>query len=269
MKDFPAIKLEKVAVSLGGVSILENVNADIQRGAITAIIGPNGAGKTTLLLAILGLLKFTGNISFFNVDGAICLPKIGYVPQNLTTDRQSSVTVLEFMALEMQTRPLWMGVKASAREHCREALRNLEAAHVLDHPLGKLSGGEMQRVLLALALYKNPDLLFLDEPISGVDIAGGHLFCDVLEKLKVKKKMSILMVSHDLSVVSQHADRVLCLNHTVACEGSTPEFLTSEQLFAIYGLHSGLYEHHPSDATQACRHHHDVASTEESHRHDY
>jgi len=255
MKSTPAIRLTDVSVTIGQSVILEKVDAQIMRGHITALIGPNGAGKTTLLQAILGLRAYSGRIDFVDSSGTVHKPRIGYVPQSLAIDRQAAVTVLEFFAFEFQRRPVWLGITGKSRENAAMALERLEAGHLLNRPLGKLSGGEMQRVLLALALHRDPEILFLDEPVSGVDIAGGHLFCDVLESLSTRQNRTIVMVSHDLSVVSQHASHVLCLNRTVACQGETPEVLTSENLLQIYGLHSGLYEHTP-DPHQHCDHHH-------------
>jgi len=260
----PAIVLAGVSVAAGQNVILEHIDAQIMRGCITALIGPNGAGKTTLLQAILGLRPYSGRIEFVNPEGKPHKPRIGYVPQSLEIDRQASVTVLEFFAFEFQRRPVWVGITAKARENAVSALERLEAGHLLDRPLGRLSGGEMQRVLLAMALHRDPEILFLDEPVSGVDIAGGHLFCDVLESLSSRQNRTIVMVSHDLSVVSQHASHVLCLNRTIACQGEAPEVLTSENLLQIYGLHSGLYEHSPA-RHQTCTHHHDHANHEAGH----
>jgi len=113
----------------------------------------------------------------------------------------------------------------------------------------------LQRVLLALALQRDPELLMLDEPVSGVDVAGGHLFCDILEDLRTEQRLTVVMVSHDLSVVSEHATRVICLNGTVTCQGTTPQVLTPEHLKAIYGPHAGLYLHHPEGDGAGCAHH--------------
>lgn len=249
-----AIALERVTVRLGGVEILQDVTCNVEEGEITALIGPNGAGKTTMLLAILGLAPFSGTIRFFPGESGTGKPRFGYVPQNLNIDRQSNISVLEFAALDLQRRPIWMGVKSVVRQTVTESLDRLNVAHLIDRPLGRLSGGELQRVLLALALHRKPRILFLDEPVSGVDVGGGHLFCDILDSLSKELRLTVLMVSHDLSVVSQHATRVICLNRTVGCQGNTPEVLSSEQLFAIYGIHSGLYEHKPRKGAE-CSHH--------------
>ncbi|MBI3038519.1 metal ABC transporter ATP-binding protein [bacterium] len=248
----PAVQIENLSVKFNGMEILKNIHAHIEHGCITAIIGPNGAGKTTLLSALLGLVPCSGIIRFLNENGDVYPPRLAYVPQNLEFDRQSPVTVLDFIALRHQKKPLWMGLSRSTIEASQEALEKLKVSHLLRKPIGKLSGGEIQRVLLAIALRDNPELLLLDEPISGVDVAGGHLFCDILEKLRRQRQLTIVMVSHDLSVVSQHADRVICLNRSVVCEGTTVEVLTSENLFAIYGLHAGLYEYETKNPPIPC-----------------
>ncbi|HNV72127.1 MAG TPA: metal ABC transporter ATP-binding protein, partial [Candidatus Ozemobacteraceae bacterium] len=250
----PLLTLENVGVRRGGEEVLTDVNCQIHRGMVTAIIGPNGAGKTTLLQAILGLLPSTGRMRYFDGQGVerSGRPKIGYVPQRLGFDRALPITVLEFLALMLQRRPIWISIKERTRERAQEALQKLHASHLLTRPLEGLSGGEMQRVLLAAALMDEPELLLLDEPVSAVDIAGGHLFCDVLEEAREKHRLTVVMVSHDLSVVSQHAQKVICLNRTVSCQGDAPEVLSAEQLFAIYGVHSALYQHRPSHTQTAC-----------------
>ena len=254
MNAHPMAILDDVGVTLGGVRILTAVNATIERGEVTAIIGPNGAGKTTLLAALLRHIPFSGRIRFFDEQGKRKRPRMAFVPQTLQFDRDAPTTVLDFMALDRQKRPIWLGIKASVRDEARRALDRLAAVHLLDRPLGRLSGGELQRVLLALALQRDPELLMLDEPVSGVDVAGGHLFCDILEDLRTEQRLTVVMVSHDLSVVSEHATRVICLNGTVTCQGSTPQVLTPEHLRAIYGPHAGLYLHHPNGNHAACAH---------------
>ncbi len=252
----PALRLQGVSVTLGGVPILEHIDAAIARGHTTAIIGPNGAGKTTLLQAILGVIPYQGRIEFLDAAGRPVPSRLGYVPQLLNIDRQAALSVVEFMSLDTQIRPVWLGIAEEVRETAAMALDRLEARHLLDRPLGKLSGGELQRVLLAAALHRQPEVILLDEPVSGVDVAGGHLFCDILADLALDRQLTILMVSHDLSVVTQHASYVLCLNRTITCQGAAIEVLTSERLLDLFGQHSGLYHHTPHRAEHQCDHHH-------------
>lgn len=240
-----SIEIRDLGVRFGQVEVLRDVNADILCGSITALIGPNGAGKTTLLKAILGLVPFDGTVRFCRAEehgGG--RPRIGYVPQKIDLDRNAPVTVLDlFAASTPGARPVFLGASRAVRAKAVESLSRTGASHLVDRRLGPLSGGEVQRVLLALALAGNPDLLLLDEPVSGIDAAGEDLFCDLLDNLQRSDNFALLLVSHDLSVVSNHADRVVCLDRTVVCEGATAEVLTSESLVAMYGEGAHLLHH--------------------------
>ncbi len=236
-----AVMFENVAVTLGGNTILENVSARIPQGSCTAIVGPNGAGKTTMLLSLLGEVPFTGGIRVSRADEGRHL-RIGYVPQRLQFDRGMPVTVLEFMVMGWQRRPLWFGVRRGYRDRARGLLASVKLDGLENRRIGALSGGEMQRALLALALGQEPDLLVLDEPASGVDFQGEHVFCELLDKLRCEKGFTQLMVSHDLPTVTHHAAHVICLNRRVAAEGPPGEVLTAETLTAIFGLHMGLVD---------------------------
>lgn len=233
----PAVRFDGVTVERGGISILDRVSAAAPQGSCTAIIGPNGAGKTTLLLALLGEIHYQGQI---HLSGNGRLPRIGYVPQRLTFDRGMPLTVGEFLAMGFQKKPLWFGVNAGLRRQAVEMLALVKAAHLLDRAIGALSGGELQRVLLALALSQEPDLLVLDEPSAGVDFQGELVFCEVLDELRLSRGFTLLMVSHDLATVTHHATHVICLNRKVAAEGPPRQTLTNENLTAIFGMHMGL-----------------------------
>jgi len=245
-----AIIIEELTVKRGEKTLLDSVNASIHCGETTAIIGPNGAGKTTLLAAIMGLIPYSGKVTFCHArehgGGA---PVIGYVPQRIEFDRGMSMTVTDYLCLSHQKRPLWLGKKREILKLSLKCLKRVASGHLAESQLGRLSGGEFQRVMLALSLMDDPDILLLDEPVSGVDVAGEELFCDLIEQLHKEKMFTLLLVSHDLSVVTSHADRVLCLNQTVKCEGKTVEVLTEETLSSIYGSHKGLYSH------DHCSHH--------------
>jgi zinc transport system ATP-binding protein len=236
-----AVTFENVTVELGGCAILDDVSASIPLGGSSAIVGPNGAGKTTLLLALLGRLPHKGRIHIAPRPNGKS-PRIGYVPQRLQFDRGLPLTVLEFMVMGRQRLPLWFGVRRSFREEANELLAAVKATGVERRRLGALSGGELQRVLLALALGQQPDLLVLDEPAAGVDFHGEHVFCELLENLRREKKFTQLMVSHDLAVVTHHATHVICLNRKVAAEGPPRQVLTNDTLTAIFGLHMGLVD---------------------------
>lgn len=243
-----AVRFEGVTVERDGVSILDHVSAVAPKGSCTAIIGPNGAGKTTLLLALLGEITYQGHIV---VSGNHLVPRIGYVPQRLHFDRGMPLTVVEFLAMGFQKQPLWFGVATALRRQARERLELVKAEHLLERRIGALSGGELQRVLLALALQQEPDLLVLDEPSAGVDFQGELIFCEVLDELRLQKGFTLLMVSHDLATVTHHATHVICLNRKVAAEGPPRLTLTSENLTAIFGMHMGLVSPHSMPDNQA------------------
>ena len=234
-----AVRLENVTVRLGDVSILEAVSATVPHGGCTAIIGPNGAGKTTLLLALLKSIEFQGNIRISpgrHEDGA----RVGYVPQRLLFDRDMPLTVAEFLVMGQQRLPLWFGVQRARRQRVAEQLEAVRAGYLADRRLGALSGGELQRVLLALALQQDPDILVLDEFVEGVDVKGEQILCELLESLRRERHYTQIIVSHDLSLVTAHATHVICLNRRVLAEGPPQTVLTTEILLATFGLHMGL-----------------------------
>ena len=234
-----AAAFSRVAVAFEGVSILDEVTASVPRGGCTAVVGPNGAGKTTLLMALLGQAPFRGDIRIGNLpDGRT--PRIGYVPQRLQFDRGLPMTVRDFLVMGQQRGPLWCGTRARHRDMARGLLQAVQAESLEQRRLGALSGGELQRVLLALALQREPDLLVLDEPAAGVDVQGGYLFCELLERLRRERDFTELMVSHDLGTVAHHATHVIMLNRRVAAEGRPGDVLTAPNLMAVFGAHMGL-----------------------------
>jgi zinc transport system ATP-binding protein len=242
------LEIRNLSVRKGGTEILSGIDADIRCGLVTALIGPNGAGKTTLLHAILGQVPYTGEIRFCrHEDHGGGNPRIGYVPQHLAFDRETPLTVLDFFALSAQRRPVFLGVSRSVRRSALESLEHAGVAHLVDHRLGRLSGGELQRVLFALALRDEPDILLLDEPVSGVDMAGGEQFSRFLAQVHSNARFSLLLVSHDLSVVTRHADEVICLNRRIVCQGATTEVLTAENLSEMYGDGAHLFRHGHAD----------------------
>lgn len=234
-----AVGFENVTVTLGGNTILDNVSARVPIASATAIVGPNGAGKTTMLLALLDQIPYQGHIRICREPEGRPL-RIGYVPQRLHFDRGMPITVLEFMVMGWQRSPLWFGVRDRYRARTIELLALVKADGLERRKIGAISGGEMQRVLLALALGQDPNLLVLDEPAAGVDFQGEHAFCGLLESLRRERGFTQLMVSHDLATVTHHATHVICLNRKVAAEGSPCDVLTNETLSSIFGPHMGL-----------------------------
>jgi len=239
----PALRLHNVSVTLSGVPVLTGVTCTPAAGVINAVIGPNGAGKTTLLRAILGLVPYTGVIEIGRRSDGRPL-KLGYVPQRLDFDRGMPISVMDFLCLGLQRRPVWLGHRRKARLLAGECLDRVGGRAWPDRRLGVLSGGELQRVLLAAALTTRPDVLLLDEPVAGVDVAGEELFCDLLAALQAEGRYTMLLVSHDLSIVTRHARYVICLNQTVQCQGPAVETLNAENLRALYRHDVALYAHH-------------------------
>ncbi len=248
-----AVVFDDVSVTLGGVRILEGVSAAVPRGSATAIIGPNGAGKTTLLLSLLGQVGYSGRISVRSGEGGASA-RIGYVPQRLDFDRGMPATVLDVLVMGVQRLPLWLGRRARHRDDAMRFLRMVNAEHLAKRRLGALSGGELQRVLLALAIQQRPEVLILDEPSAGVDIGGESLLCELLDALRCQEGFTQIMVTHDLSMVTAHADYVICLNRRVRGMGPTRSTLTAAVLAETFGLHLGLADLHamPDIPGQAC-----------------
>jgi len=243
-----AVEFRHVTVCQGGLTILDDINAVIPAGSCTVIVGPNGAGKTTLLLALLGQVRFRGSI----VTPGSRFPRVGYVPQRLDLDRAMPLTVTEFMVLGHQKTPLWLGTRAAHRRRAEELLDQVRAGHLARRRMGDLSGGETQRVLLALALGQKPELLILDEASSGVDINGGMLFCELLDEMRLAWGYTQVMVSHDLGTVAHHATHVIGLKGRVLAEGSPPDVLNSKVLAELFGHHMGIIQHCRGDVCPDC-----------------
>ncbi len=235
-----SLELKNLTVRLGGQLILDNISATIPRGSCTAVIGPNGAGKTTLILSLLGQIPHEGNIRISPEQPRSSL-NIGYVPQQLHFDTGMPLTTMEFMVMGRQRLPLWFGIRKIHRNHALGLLDAVGLAQMGKKRVGALSGGQVQRLLLALALGQNPDLLILDEPVSGVDVRGGQLFCELLENLRQQHGFTQLMVSHDLSMVNHHASHVICLSGgNVIAQGSPQEVFTGDILTRLFGPHLGI-----------------------------
>ena len=233
------IEVDKLTVSFGAQTPLKDVSLHIHCGELTALIGTNGAGKTTLLRALLGQIEYKGTVRHLTSDGRPAADlRTGYVPQQLEFDRSTPATVMDFMAGALSRRAVFLGVTKKTREKVMAALARTHCEMLADRALGALSGGELQRVLLALALTPQPDLLILDEPVSGVDSNGLEAFYQTVDELKRKNHMAILLVSHDLDVVERYADNVVLMQGTVVKQGApavvfdSPEF---EQVFYARG----------------------------------
>ena len=227
-----ALEVTDLSVTLGSFKILSDINLGIPARCQTVIIGPNGAGKSTLVLSLLGQLPHQGQVNFAEKNAVL-----GYVPQRLDFDRHLPMTTLEYLSLGLSKRPLWLGVSKKIRPQALELLHKVKGEDLIDRPIGALSGGELQRVLLASAISLKPHILILDEPATGVDIYGEQLLCELLDGLK--GEFTIIMVSHDLPTAQAHADWVICLNRTLIAQGPPSKIFTPKIMAATFGLHAG------------------------------
>ncbi|MBQ3568339.1 MAG: metal ABC transporter ATP-binding protein [Anaerotignum sp.] len=235
-----SIEMKNISVISGEDTLLDNVNLTFHCGELTALIGKNGAGKTTLLRTLLGERHYKGNISFTDHHGTVLpVPKIGYVPQHLDFDKSMPVSVADFIAAAKGGNAVWFGKNKKMQESIRKMLDDMECGYLADRRLGALSGGELQRVLLALATDPVPDLLVLDEPVSGVDMAGLDLFYKRIMELRDKQHMAVLLVSHDLSLIRKYADKVVLLDKTVVAEGEADDVFATEAFREAFGFQIG------------------------------
>jgi zinc transport system ATP-binding protein len=230
-------------VTIGSETVLENVNLHIHCGELTAIIGPNGAGKSTLLKALIGLLPHSGELHYLDAKhNRTEHPLFGYVPQDFSFDRDSPVSVLDFMVACHYRFPVWLHVPKSIQKRIEKSLHEVGADQLLHKKLGVLSGGELQRVLLALALDPVPNILLLDEPVSGVDQSGTTLFYQLVSDLRKQYDLSILLVSHDLDYIEQIADRVILLNKTVLLNDTPVNVFSSQEYRVAFSLKDKVFE---------------------------
>ncbi len=223
----PLITLSGVTKHYRQQAAVKDISFTISSGEITTLIGPNGAGKTTLLKLILELERpDSGNIT--RQPGL----RIGYMPQKLNIDPTLPITTLRFLQLASKD-----------RFACKAALKRVGIGHLAGSPIQALSGGEMQRTLLARALLRSPELLILDEPVQGVDIIGQEALYQIICDLRDEFGCAVLMVSHDLHLVMSATDNVLCLNQHICCHGS-PEQVSGDQAFMeLFGAKTAVYTH--------------------------
>jgi len=222
------LRVENLNVDLEKEEIIKDLSFEVKKGDVLTILGPNGAGKTVLLKTLLGILPYEGEIRWGKKI------KIGYVPQRLPFIKDISMNVEEFFKLK----------KASKKE-TKEILNSVGfEENFLNKKIGDLSSGQFQRILVAWALISNPDVLLFDEPTSGIDISGEETIYNLLAKLKEKRNLTILLVTHDLSVVFKFSDFVICLNKYPICQGVPKEVLTLENLHKLYGEEIKFYTHH-------------------------
>ncbi|MCG7899876.1 MAG: zinc ABC transporter ATP-binding protein ZnuC [Candidatus Thiodiazotropha lotti] len=245
------IEAKTVSISHRGRAVLQNVNMAVRRGEIVTLIGPNGAGKTTLVRVMLGLLKAdSGEVA--RLPG-LC---IGYMPQHLTLSENMPLTVMRFLAMAGNKSKLSM----------QDVLQELDIEQLADYPMQRLSGGEHQRVLLARALLRQPDLLVLDEPVQGVDVTGQAALYNLITRIRDRFNCGVLMISHDLHLVMANTDQVLCLNNHVCCSGHPDSVSQHPAYLELFGTavqaELAIYTHHHD-------HTHDIHGNVESHHQEH
>lgn len=252
-------RIENLCVKAGNEIILDNVNLHLHCGELTAIIGRNGAGKTTFLKALLNEIPHSGKIIFEGEKCADCKddlkslthdikcpshhkkhyvttkPRFGYVPQKLAVEAGSPVSVEDFILAATSSRPIWLSHRKKDKQKVKEILSIANAQDLTDHRVSDLSGGEIQRVMLSLALSPMPDILLLDEPVSGVDRNGLKSFYQLVSALRRDYDITILLITHDLDIAAQYADRVVLIDRGIAAQGSVEEVYNNPKFTETFG----------------------------------
>ncbi len=223
------LKIKNLSLSLGNTHILENINLDIKAGEIHAIIGPNGAGKTSFLKCILGQVAYTGDIYMEYEEDS----RIGYVPQILDFEKTLPITVEDFLCFCYQTKPAFLGPNKKNKEFFKKILEEVGLENKSKRLLGNLSGGELQRLLLAQSINPRPNLLILDEAFSGIDTVGEEYFFKIMKKLK-DEGLTIIWIHHNIKQVRKIADRITCIKKNVRFTCKKDEEISKDELLDIY-----------------------------------
>ncbi|MGC9387300.1 MAG: ATP-binding cassette domain-containing protein [Hydrogenovibrio sp.] len=246
----PLIDANHICHQFGQKTVLQDVSLTLHPNEIITLIGPNGAGKSTLLKILLGLLKPTSG-SLHRKPGL----RLGYMPQKIQVDASLPLTVKRFLQLGLPN-------DTNDTIQLDKVINDLSLSTLLDHPLQQVSGGEMQRLLLARSLLRSPELLVLDEPVQGVDLQGQTELYQYIETIRKTYGCGILMVSHDLHIVMKNTHQVLCLNQHICCSGHPHTVSENPAFKALFGdgfEEVAVYEHHHD--TTACQHSHGTDST--------
>ena len=232
--DSCCLRVQNLSVKIGSDRILSDINLHVHCGELVALIGPNGAGKSTFLKAILGQQEHEGIIVFSAPGQRGRKPKIGYVPQSPPFDPGDPVSVADLFVCCQSKRPAFLGCSRTMRQKILECLDRVHGTDLIDKRIGTLSGGELQRVLLALALEPIPNILILDEPLSGVDVEGQTDLMDMLDEIRDIYDLSILMTTHNFSMLPRYTDQVVLVDHGIAATGTAQEVLASEAFSRVF-----------------------------------
>ena len=233
------LKVDDLTVTMGEDRILDHVSFHMHCGELIALIGPNGAGKSSLFRSILGQVSYTGSIQFQTAAGNRMHPRIGYVPQSPSFDRGDPVSVLDLFVSAIDAWPVFLPAPKKVRARVAACLERVHAESLIDKRIGSLSGGELQRVLLAIALEPVPHILILDEPLSGVDIEGEKQLLDMLDEVRRFYDLSILLSTHDFATLEEYADKVILLQSGVLKAGTPAEVLSSPEFQEVFHLSLG------------------------------
>ena len=223
------LRVENMSVKIGTDCILKDVNLHVHCGEMAAIIGPNGAGQR----------EYEGVIAFSEPGQRSKKPRIGYVPQSPAFDPSDPVSVSDLFACCMSRRPAFLGLGKAMKDTVAECLSRVHGEELVNKRVGTLSGGELQRVLLALALEPIPNILILDEPLSGVDVEGMETLMDMLDEIRKNYDLSILMTTHDFSLLPRYADQVVLIDHGVLIQGDPQTVLDSEEFHRTFHMRGG------------------------------
>jgi zinc transport system ATP-binding protein len=236
---FHCIKVNHLGVKFSDQTVLEDINLHIHCGSLNAVIGKNGAGKSTLIRALLDDIPHTGEIEFKDTkDGRMAKLKIGYVPQSVNIEKNTPVSVYDLIASYETGYPVFLPKSRRVYEKIKQALAVFDAEELIDKQVCNLSGGQLQRVLLSLAIMDEPNLLLLDEPVSGIDQNGMELFYQTMDELKRNYDLAIILISHDLDYVAKYADKVILLDKTIVKQGTVHEVFASPEFERIFSTGS-------------------------------
>jgi len=222
------LEVKNLTVSFNNEKVIDNLSFNLKKGENLVVVGPNGAGKTVLLRTLIGMIPFEGEIKWEKDV------KIGYVPQKILPEKNIPLSIEEFF-----------NFKKIDSNQIVKALKSvgINDLSVLKKKIGVISSGQLQRILIAWSLIGNPEILLFDEPLSGIDIEGEETIYNLLSRIEKERDLTIILITHDLSVVYKFADSVLCLNKESICYGPPQEALTPERLSQLYGGEIKLYKH--------------------------